>query len=498
MMMGWTRRAAVIAVASLVLVACGADDGPEDPGAGGDQGTADDEDNGDATTGTGDGPSGTIRMGASFTVDDWNNLLKPNETYMAYVYEKYGVFWLEEPLHTNDVQGYRELADRIRSEGVEAFLASWFDQPLFASLPPEARFLGERLYPERREAERLGIRAVELERNIPLFSRDGTGLADLKELAHIIDLSQWSDELLETGMRNGKLNGLPVSVTGRVLFANVKTFEGAGIDVPDTWDGMIEAAAAFREKLGDNHYPFDAARYNAMLLTALYASQKTGVGFIDPETNEVAWDQDTLVEAFEFYKRLVDAGVMKSWEQHASMGNPNLHERTDWAAGEVASSYEWDSTVTQISGPFEGETPLRPFMAPKIEGAVSDGIFRKPSMMFAISAASANKEASAQILNCLLVEEEGVRLMETQRGIPVSRVAMELLEAEGLLNANVKAANDLVLAADAPAASPYFEDPSVRTAYEGALEEFAYGLVSAEDAASEIIRRVNQALARAQ
>jgi hypothetical protein len=36
-----------------------------------------------------------------------------------------------------------------------------------------ARFLGERLYPERREAERLGIRALELERDIPLFSRDG-------------------------------------------------------------------------------------------------------------------------------------------------------------------------------------------------------------------------------------------------------------------------------------------------------------------------------------
>jgi hypothetical protein len=37
-----------------------------------------------------------------------------------------------------------------------------------------ARFIRERLYPERREAERLGIHAVELEREIPLFSRDGT------------------------------------------------------------------------------------------------------------------------------------------------------------------------------------------------------------------------------------------------------------------------------------------------------------------------------------
>jgi len=31
---------------------------------------------------------------------------------MAAVYEQYGVYWLEEPLHANDIAGYRELADR--------------------------------------------------------------------------------------------------------------------------------------------------------------------------------------------------------------------------------------------------------------------------------------------------------------------------------------------------------------------------------------------------
>jgi L-rhamnonate dehydratase len=33
---------------------------------------------------------------------------------MAEVYEKYGVYWLEEPLHPDDIAGYRELADRSR------------------------------------------------------------------------------------------------------------------------------------------------------------------------------------------------------------------------------------------------------------------------------------------------------------------------------------------------------------------------------------------------
>lgn len=331
---------------------------------------------------------------------------------------------------------------------------------------------------------------------LPLFSPDGNGLADLNEFSDVLDLSQWSESLLATGTRNGKLNGLPVSITGRVLFANVDTFEAAGLDVPTTWEGMIEAAATFKETLGDNYYPFDAAGYNAMLFTSLYASQKTGVGLIDPETNEIAWDQETLAEAIDFYQSLVDAGVIKKWETIAAMGNPNLQERGDWAAGEVASSYEWNSTFSQISGPFSGESPLEPFMPPTVEGAVNSGIFRKPSMAFAISAHSQNQQAAAEILNCLLVEEDGVIPMGTQRAIPASAAAVSILEREGLLQSIDLEANQLVLDADAPEPSPYFEDPAVRTAFEGVLEEFAYGLLSADEAAAEIIRGVNQALTR--
>lgn len=38
----------------------------------------------------------------------------------------------------------RAMAGHIREVGVEAFLASWFDQPLFATLPDDARFMDER------------------------------------------------------------------------------------------------------------------------------------------------------------------------------------------------------------------------------------------------------------------------------------------------------------------------------------------------------------------
>lgn len=332
---------------------------------------------------------------------------------------------------------------------------------------------------------------------LPLFSPDGTGLADLNEYSDIIDLSQWSDNLLATGTRNGALNGLPVSLTGRLLFVNTDTYEQTGVEVPTTWDEMRAAGETFKTALGEGYYPFDAAGYNAMLFTALYASQKTGVGFIDPETNEIAWDVETLTEAIEAYQSLVDAGAIKAWEEIAAMGNPNLQERGDWAAGEIGSSYEWNSTYSQISGPFEGESPLVPHMPPKMEGAVNDGIFRKPSMTFAISANSENPEAAAEILNCLLNEPEGVIPMGTHRAIPASEAAVAILEEEGLLDSTELEANRMVLAADAPAPSPYFEDPGVRSVYEGVMEEFAYGLLSAEEAAQAIIDGSADAIERA-
>ncbi len=135
---------------------------------------------------------------------------------------------------------------------------------------------------------------------LPLFSPDGSGLADLTQFSDTLDLSQWDDSLLETGMRNGVLNGVPVSITGRVLFYNADTYEQAGVEPPATWDDMIAAAETFKSELGEDYYPFSASRYNAMLLVSLYATQKTGEGFIDPETNAVTWDEATLAEAICF------------------------------------------------------------------------------------------------------------------------------------------------------------------------------------------------------
>lgn len=138
------------------------------------------------------------------------------------------------------------------------------------------------------------------------FSKDGEGFADLRQYSDIIDLSQWKDEQLAAGTMNGKLNGLPVSVTGRVFYLNQTMFEKAGISLPTNWDELMAAAPVVKEKLGKDYYPFDAAKLNATLTVSLVATQLTGKDLVDPATGQVAWTAEELQKSLEFYQKLVD------------------------------------------------------------------------------------------------------------------------------------------------------------------------------------------------
>ncbi|MTH77333.1 ABC transporter substrate-binding protein [Paracoccus aestuariivivens] len=327
---------------------------------------------------------------------------------------------------------------------------------------------------------------------MPLFSRDGTGFADLGTLKGL-DLTQWSEADLNSGSVDGKLQGISVSTTGRTFFFNETTFQKAGVAVPTNWAELEAATKTIKEKLGDDYYTFNAVKETAQLLVTLAVVQKTGKDLVDPETNRVAWTPEDLTAGINFLGHLVEIGAIRSQKQEASDGNVNLFEKPDWAAGKIAGSYEWDSTFSKYADPLQEGQVLKPFPMLHIEGAVTDGVYRKPSMLFSISKNSKNQEAAAQIVNCLLNEPEGIDALGTSRGLPSSKVAAERLAGEG--EPEVRAANAIVVAASGPVISPFNEHPEVRGNFIDTLEEFAYGKISAEDAAQQIIDGTNDVLA---
>ncbi|GAA3877665.1 ABC transporter substrate-binding protein [Celeribacter arenosi] len=329
---------------------------------------------------------------------------------------------------------------------------------------------------------------------LPLFSINGDGLADLNALSGTLDLSNWTPEQLGAATMNGKLNGLPVSTTGRVFMFNKATYDKAGVPLPKTYDDLVTAAKAFKEKLGEDYYPIDITTLNAVLIVSNYITQKTGKDLIDPATNTVAWSEDEITEGLNFYQMLVDNGVMRSWKVATGSGISNLWENPAWSEGRIAGSYEWDSTYFKYSDTLGEGQELVPVNILSVEGGQTEGVYRKPSMVFAISQNSENQEAAAQVLNCLLNEPEGIAALGATRGLPASKAASAQLTEAGTIDPILVDANNIVMASTGPNVSPFNEHPEVRSVFTDTLELFAYGEISAEDAADEMILGINEVL----
>lgn len=329
---------------------------------------------------------------------------------------------------------------------------------------------------------------------LPIFSRTGEGFADLRAFSDTIDLSQWTDAELESTTRNGKLNGLPVSVTGRLFFFNQTTWDQAGLPLPTSFEELLAAGPVFAEKLGPNFYPLEGIGLDASLLIQMIVTQQTGRSFINPETAQVQWSAEELQAGIDMYQAMVDNHVVKSWQEMAAAGNIPLHENADWSAGRIGGSYQWDTTYSKINDPLSEGQVLVPAGLLRVAGAQNDGVYRKPSMVFAISANSQNQAAAAQVLNCLMTEPEGIDAMASERGVPSADVAAaRLLETGGIKQIQVDA-QDMLIAAEAPQVSAYNEDPDVRAGIEDTLEMFAYGRMDSAEAAEEILMLVNEAL----
>lgn len=329
---------------------------------------------------------------------------------------------------------------------------------------------------------------------LSIYSADGNGLANLADLGDIIDLTNWDSDQLQAGTMNRKLNGLPISTTGRLFAFNKTTWEKAGLDLPKNWDELLAAGPIFKEKLGDDYYPFEASRLDAALIVTLFGTQATGKAMINPETSKFDWSKEDLVRAIEFYQTLVDNHVLMSWKEVAGAGNIALHENPNWASGKIGGTYQWDSTYFKISDPLDEGQELTYVDLLSQEGQKTPGIYRKASMVFSISANSQNKEAAAQIVNCLLNEEEGVAALGSTRGVPGSNAARSQLLSAGTIQPVQIQAQARVINAEGPAIHPMMEFPDVRSALQDNLELFAYGEIDAATAADEMIYAIEEAL----
>ncbi len=329
---------------------------------------------------------------------------------------------------------------------------------------------------------------------LPVFSKDGTGFYDLYKLADIIDLSNYSKEILDLATINGKLNGIPVSLTGRVFWFNRTTFDQFGIPIPKTWDSLFAAAKQFPQ----GYYPIIAGSYDGWLISVLYATQVLNKPFLSTD-GKLIWTEEDLKVALGFYKKMIDSKVTPRIQDIAAEGGTGdvpIAQLPSFLNGKFAGLYEWTSAVGKSA------TPLKQKGMDLVLGGIlvgpdskDSGILFKPSMLFAINKDTKYPKEAALFLNFLLNDPEAAKALGLTRGVPASNAALKALQEAGML-AGLEV-DGLELLKSNPtkfSLSPYFEDAKLQALYREIIDSISYGTLTVDKAAKEMYRRVQEIL----
>lgn len=328
---------------------------------------------------------------------------------------------------------------------------------------------------------------------IDLFSKDGNGFYDLNKVKDILELDKnYSQELLDQCIVNGKLNALPVGITGKVFYINKTTYEKAGLPIPTSFDEMIKSAKVIREKLGDDYYAFDTDAYGAILLMLYKLEQETGKPFI--VDNKVAYTEAEVIEAVRFYDNLVKEKVMPSLKVRAAAGFIPLDQHPGWIQGRYAGTYEWDSSAQKWQDALEAGQELVVAPYPQDFGTNKSG-FNKVSMAYAIKKNTKHPEEAATLIHFLTSDPEAIKILGTSRGVPSNETAVAVLKENNQLTGLGFEANTVVKEFAGKGIHPLFEHKRLNTELRTIVENLGYEQKTVEETARDIINITNEFLA---
>ena len=305
------------------------------------------------------------------------------------------------------------------------------------------------------------------------YSKNGQTFIDLTSTTEFLDLSQWDDAQLAACNVANAQQCVPISMTGRIFYWNMTTFNKAGItEVPKTEEDLFAAGKAFQEKLGDDYYPMHLGAYDRMILMVFYLESKYGKDWADPTTSTLNYTADEIAEGIDFIKSLVDAHVMMNLKTYYSANSDTAtHQSNEWITGKIAGIFEWDSAATKYSSALDDANKDGFTVGEEIKFGDNNGGFSKVSMGLAITKTSKCVAEAATLINFLLNEEKGASIMGSECGIPASKAGLAAAQAAGAVKDLVAEANAKVMAFTTNKLDPLFENNDLKASGTGIYQE---------------------------
>ena len=295
------------------------------------------------------------------------------------------------------------------------------------------------------------------------FSPDGTGFYDLNKLGDIIDFSNFSEDQLSYGRVNGTLNGIPNALNTETCYYNKSVYEKYGLSLPSSFDDLFEAAKTMS---ADGVYPIELSKKASWMMSVAYEEQISGKKCFEG-TEKVGFSKENFADMISFYKRLVDKKVTKYY--------PEIN-KYDFSNGISAGMVCWISDAGYYCDPLIkngmniviGDYLRQP-------GSLNSGWYAKPTSLYCIKRDTKNPEAAAKLVNFLVNSSEMASLQGLEKGIPLSKAMLEVLEANDQLNGiQYKANEKLKTSSSIERISPYLESSDIISVFEEAVKSVIF------------------------
>ena len=316
------------------------------------------------------------------------------------------------------------------------------------------------------------------------YASQGYEFYDLYSLKDTIHLDNYTEEQLKLGEVDGKLIGIPTSLNSINFFYNADTLRRYGYSEPKTWDDLFKLGERLRS---EGVYAMEMSEKSMWFSCVAYTEQKTGKPMFS-EQGRMQYTAEEFKVMLEFYKKLIDCNVTS---------RPGEFNHTDFYNNKAAGIACW---ISEVESYFSSNTGVNASSAnislgtpPRLNSLTDSGWYKRPMALYCIKADTKEPGKCAELVDFLLNSEDMAILQGTEKGVPLSKSAQEVLASRDMLS-DIQSVATKRMQEDKSIGimDPFLENDDLRSAFFAAGDEVAYNNANAYDKGRELYEKIMQ------
>lgn len=322
--------------------------------------------------------------------------------------------------------------------------------------------------------------------------KQGEMFVDLYTLQDKIDISGIDKTFLKNFCEvDGKLQGIPKSITTAMFIYNKEFFKKFNIDesIKLDWDNLLDIGTKVHQQDPESYLIEPHFGMMKSLILA-YMKQKDGNNLITDDY-ELGHDKAVIAEALAYFRKLMDNGVVVPYEDAATIAEAD--ERLTWQNGKSGIIYNFDGTISKIksNSTFELGVMLPPIMPDAKDTAVTI----KPGVLTSININTKYIDECAKFLDFYSNDKDALLVLGDTRGVPPTTAAAKILVEGKKIDPLLSDALELGKANAGSPVNANSNNTEIDKIVQDIMDEVGFKSKAPEKAADDMVSKIEEKLA---